>query len=605
MTCPRCGNEWDVSKSPCTRCGLLVRLPGRLGSAARIHTPPQKEVTPSGGMPSVRQQAEGSAPLASSGMPKPRLPRESTSTSQPLSTSLPARGQSPGPPLALPTSRPVPHAPITPRPSSAPSQTEDYKNSIPGNKLQQPDPLGEATTTKTKGPNTDGLSPRSIPLRPHPSPSPPLSTDPSAANIYRSTQSLRPGRPVTDPQHRVVQHPQGPPSQPVSFTTSPARGGEQPVYIRPLMPGTLIRNGRYRLHELREHQEWSPKVYEVIWLAQDAQRQGAQVMICELIAPDSKSMMIQSMLRNATVALTSIGRNPHVPMLWDAFSDQGRNFFVFEFIEGESLLARMRRIGRALPEREIIECCLQITEVLELLTQQSPPLIHGLIRPEHIVERPGSHYVLTNFSIILAGNAVQLVAGTDRSRLSPYTAPEFTQDIIDIRSDLYALIATAYHLVAGSVPTSVNGSISHAQQFNRSVSAQFDAILAKGLHPNPSQRYQHPAELQQELLAIPSTSGSSTVRSRPLTSGEHSEQPVSLQPSPPSQSEPDIAAQLLPGMLAPAIEYMQEEEHRVLLPHSEDLPPISEGNDWQLAAFWLVGILVCLIAVVALSRGFF
>src|SRR5215475_8482163 len=29
MTCPRCGNEWDVSKSPCSRCGLLVRIPTR------------------------------------------------------------------------------------------------------------------------------------------------------------------------------------------------------------------------------------------------------------------------------------------------------------------------------------------------------------------------------------------------------------------------------------------------------------------------------------------------------------------------------------------------------------------------------------------------
>jgi hypothetical protein len=165
-------------------------------------------------------------------------------------------------------------------------------------------------------------------------------------------------------------------------------------------------------------------------------------------------------------------------------------------------------------------------------------------------------------------------------------------------------MATAYHLVTGSLPTSVNGNIPHAHHFNRSVSAQFDAILAKGLQPNASQRYQQPTELRQDLLALASTS-STTVRSQPLTSEGLPEQPVSLQPSPPSQSEPDIAAQLLPGMLAPAVEYMQEEEHRVLLPRPEELPPISKGNDWQLAAFWLVGILVCLIVVVVLSRGFF
>src|SRR5947209_13788316 len=222
-------------------------------------------------------------------------------------------------------------------------------------------------------------------------------------------------------------------------------------------------------------------------------------MICELVRPDIKSAVIQCMVRSATMALTSVGRNTHIPTLWDAFSDQGRSFFVFELIEGESLLARMRRTGRAIPEQEVIECCLQMTEVLELLSQQSPPLIHGQIRPEHIVARSGSQYVLTNFSIVLAGGAMQLASGIDHSQLSAYTAPEFVRGVIDVRSDLYSLLATAYYLVTGSVPINMNGTVPSAQRLNPNVSSQFEAILTKGLSSVPSQRYQRPGELCREL----------------------------------------------------------------------------------------------------------
>lgn len=475
---------------------------------------------------------------------------------------------------------------------------------MPESRPQRGDlPFGQVTT-QTKGPNTDVLSPKGVPSRSQPSPLP-VSVDPLAANPPRPPQSLRlPSRLVTDPQNRAEQRPQMRQSAPPSFPVSPLREGDQSVDRRPLLPGTLIRNGRYRLHEMLERQEWSSEAYEVMWLAQDAQRSGAQVAICELAIPNSKSMMVQSMLRSATMALTSVGRNQHIPTLWDAFNDQGRNFFVFEFIEGEALLARVRRTGRPLSEQEVIECCLQMTEVLELLSQQSPPLVHGQIRPEHIVRRSGSQYVLTNFSIVLAGSAVQLVSGADRSRLSPYTAPEFTRGVIDGRSDLYSLLATAYHLITGSVPTSMNGTIPQAQRLNPNVSPQFDAILMRGLSPVAIQRYQRPAELRQELLSIPSTTGSHIVKSGSLSYGGQAEQPMSLASSP-SQPAPDIATQLLPGTLAPATEYTQDQEHRTLLPRPEELSPMSQGNDLQQAAFWLVGLLVCLIAVVVLSRGFF
>jgi hypothetical protein len=43
----------------------------------------------------------------------------------------------------------------------------------------------------------------------------------------------------------------------------------------------------------------------------------------------------------------------------------------------------------------------------------------------------------------------------------------------------------------------------------------------------------------------------------------------------------------------------------MLLPRPEELPPLEERNDKLQAAIWLSGILVCLVLVIIISRGFF
>ena len=654
MTCPRCNTEWDVSKSPCPRCGLRVHLPPR-----RTNTPsergnplPQMPRTPqpsqdgysaftgqqSGGMSSLNSRAsENSATIH----PSPEMRSQQSGR---LSSVRPEN-------RAFPPQSSNPQMPVTPYPSRIPpnvqrvdagregvehfqpsspaqqwngteeSSTPSMKNTLPNmprsenkvpsdyennpflarlrrNDTQEPGSAVVPTTDRARG---DSPAPPNVPRRP--SVSSPLNR--STENLLPDAQrSIRPSRLVTDALARESQRRSIPPTP---TGTNAFQSKDTPkVELPQLMPGTLLRGGRYRLRELAERQEWLEGVYEATWVAQDAQRAGSQVMIRELVIPDSKSIVMQSTLRNATMALTSVGRHPHIPTLWDAFSDQGRNFFVFEPIEGESLAARMRRTGRALAEQDVIECCLQMTEILEILVQQSPPLIHGLIQPEHIIiGRTSSDYILTNFSIILAGGATQYVSGIDRSHVTPYTAPEFIRGSIDGRSDLYALLATAYHAVTGSLPVNAGISIPQAQRLNPTISSAFDGILTRGLRPTVSQRYQRPSELRHDLLTMHSVN--STVNTIPSTEPDiaRSERPVSIQTplsSQPISSEHGVET-VLPSIMQSS-SLFDNQEQRLLLPRPEELPPMPERNDVQLAVFWLIGILMCLIVIIAVSRGF-
>ncbi|MEO8973048.1 MAG: protein kinase [Ktedonobacteraceae bacterium] len=743
MICPRCGNEWDASRSPCTRCGLVIRLPQQSGSSGRTSATSQKSTSqPSGSSPQngqwsresstsqpQKQQSGGwspstgtssdsqhaADPLSGSGFGSSSNAGQSFPSSRGMSSSNSAYSA----PAQQPPSTPSPFsrsgqpsnfgngsssvdaqqspspfsrgpqsgggAPLTPQPlssgplsrglqsngefpsfSSPSAPASSQRNTVAGgNRLQSsmtgtngqkqeaeysrpfqfsastipetprpsptftsasamdnrqwdtPLPGTDSNADQTQKPSrTDGFSSRSVPQRPH---TPVRASDPLKSDIQNSQMaqsSFRASRLVTEAQTKNEQFSAGaqiqssqkqPPFASTSPTSFSAGAQSTRMEVQPLEPGTLLRSGRYRLYEMQERQDWLSGVFEARWVAQDAQRAGSQVVIRELVLPENSSVMMQSSLRNATMALSQVGRHPHIPTLWDAFSDKGRNFFVFEPFDGESLLSRMRRTGRAMSEQDVIECCLQMTEVMELLAQQSPPLVHGLISPEHILSaRNGSQYALINFSLVLAGGATQFVSGIDRTHLSSYTAPEFMRGSIDGRSDLYALMATAYHAITGSVPAGVSGSIPSAQRLNPTISPEFDAILTKGLRPVVAQRYQRPSELRQDLLAMRSVSGSlvSGAVQRPLATSATSSRTLQTQPP----SAVDAATQDAFKPVAQALQSFvtadDDDEQKQLLPQPESLPPMPHSNINMATALWLGSIILGMIIVIVMSRGF-
>ena len=585
MICPRCGNEWDATKGACTRCGFVVHIVGQSGSYQNLPDSPQRNGQQSGGLSNPKLQPGGlTVPV------QPGLQATGRSTSM---TSVPPQGSNYGY-----TNSPSTFEGAFPKPSFEKNVLRGVPQGMQQTGMRSTDSLSYNNSAQGQGfsptypanrsmgyPQQDMLrsqtpvQPQS-PMRPYPSEPP-----------NRNTTNQQMPRPASSFQH-------------APNVLSPMRSNVMTSSARPLLPGVLLRGGRYRLQEIQERQDWLSGVFEAVWIGKDAHRAGSQVMICEVVLPENTSVMTQTILRTATMALATIGRHPHIPALWDAFSDQGRSFFVFEPIEGETLMARMRYSGRALPEQEVIECCLQLTDVLELLAQQSSQLVHGLIRPEHIIlSRNSFQYMLTNFSVVLAGGATQYIAGMERSRLSSYTAPEFVRGVVDVRTDMYSLIATAYHAVTGSAPSSISGSIPQAQRINPNVSSAFDAILSKGLRTVPNQRYQRPSELRQDLLAMRSVSGTlvsgqsstSVLRNNSPSLVSKNGQRFDLSTQHPS----DQVAQALPLLLNTNDDM---EDQVLLLPKPEDLPPMKAANNTMNAAILLSLILVTLVVIVILSQ---
>ena len=213
--------------------------------------------------------------------------------------------------------------------------------------------------------------------------------------------------------------------------------------VSTLEPATLL-NGRY--HVLRPAGAGGMgAVYEAIDL-----RLRNTVAVKEMTAkgPDAR----QAFEREAT--LLAALRHQALPVVIDYFVEGASCFLVMQYIEGEDLAARVRREGPC-SEADVRRWGTAILTALAYLHDLDSPVVHRDIKPSNIKLTPRGDVVLLDFGLAKGQpDAVTRLVGVPRSLYGftpSYAPPEQVQDQgTDARSDLYALGATLYHLLAES-----------------------------------------------------------------------------------------------------------------------------------------------------------
>lgn len=182
-------------------------------------------------------------------------------------------------------------------------------------------------------------------------------------------------------------------------------------------------------------------------------------------------------------------------------------FLAEELVEGECLQDLIARCGR-MDEESALEVVAQVASALQLL--HSRGLVHRDVKPANILwsEARGAVLIDLGFAVHVAQSATgETTAGT-----AHYIAPEQARGHggLDVRADIYALGATLFHLVTGSLP--FDGSSSEevvARQVLESLSGE--RIRALGLAPQTHYfiekmmakereiRFQDPATLEREI----------------------------------------------------------------------------------------------------------
>jgi serine/threonine protein kinase len=194
--------------------------------------------------------------------------------------------------------------------------------------------------------------------------------------------------------------------------------------------------------------------------------------------------------------------------------DQRLHFIAFEFVEGENLRALLERRGR-LPVSEALHYMLQVAAGLAHAAQRG--VVHRDIKPSNIIITPSGRAKLVDMG--LARSLDKSAQGQDLTQSGvtlgtfDYISPEQALEPrdADVRSDIYSLGCTFYHVLTGRppVPEGTAARKLHAHQHVKPVDPrqyvpdlplEVVLILDRMMAKNPRDRFQTPEELVHRLL---------------------------------------------------------------------------------------------------------
>jgi serine/threonine-protein kinase len=187
-----------------------------------------------------------------------------------------------------------------------------------------------------------------------------------------------------------------------------------------------------------------------VYLAEDL-RHGRKVAI-KVLHPELTAVLGSARFLGE-IKVTANLQHPHILGLIDSGEADGLLYYVMPYVSGESLRSRLTR-ERQLPVDEAVRLAREVASALDYAHRQG--VVHRDIKPENVLLQDGQALV-ADFGIALA---VQQAGGhrmtqTGMSLGTPaYMSPEQAMGDREIgtRSDVYALGAMTYEMLAGEPP---------------------------------------------------------------------------------------------------------------------------------------------------------
>jgi serine/threonine-protein kinase len=205
--------------------------------------------------------------------------------------------------------------------------------------------------------------------------------------------------------------------------------------------------------------------------------------------------------------------HPNIAQAMDVGEAGGLHYIVMEYVEGRPVTDLIPE-GGYLDERFALHVILQVARALQAGHKHG--IVHRDIKPDNILVTRERVAKLCDFGLAKQARGESHLTKAGMAVGTPhYVSPEQAQGEIDvdIRSDIYALGASLFHLVTGRLPYDAENpaavAIKHitdpvpkAQRVNPRVSDGCDRMISKMMAKHPSQRYQTPAELIKDMQQV-------------------------------------------------------------------------------------------------------
>lgn len=199
----------------------------------------------------------------------------------------------------------------------------------------------------------------------------------------------------------------------------------------------------------------------------------------------------------------------HIVSAYEIGQDQGRYFFSMELVDGETLKARLVR-EKKIPPHDALRYLVQSARGLAHAWEHQ--IVHRDLKPSNLMVTRDNTLKIADLGLAKFVATVGDSTPTDIIIGTPYyMSPEQARnEELDIRTDIYSLGATFYHLLSGELPfkgkspfeTIIKVSTEPfrpLREIQAEVPPAFATVVEKMMARNPENRYQSPMELLEVL----------------------------------------------------------------------------------------------------------
>lgn len=268
-------------------------------------------------------------------------------------------------------------------------------------------------------------------------------------------------------------------------------------------------------------------------------------------------------------------RHPNIIQVYDFDHDEDVYYIVFEFVPGETLQARLKRLhenGRRMDIEKTISIGAQLADALDYAHGRS--LIHRDVKPANVMLNMNNEPVLMDFGIVKIVGGTQHTATGAVMGTARYMSPEQIKgERIDERTDLYSLGVVLFEMAGGRPPFEadsamtimmmhVNDPVPDLRQLRPDVPPALTQVINKTLVKEKEKRFKRASEIARALrhpglaATTPAQAAQATVietapKSRPETKPEERErEPVARRIETPSRGGTGPAAAQAGGAAA-------------------------------------------------------
>jgi len=234
--------------------------------------------------------------------------------------------------------------------------------------------------------------------------------------------------------------------------------------------------------------------------------------------------------------------HPTLPKVSDYFSADNLDYLVMDYVPGRDLkdiMNEARRAGRFLSEAQVLDWARQLCDALIYLHAQDPVIVHRDIKPANIKLTPDGRIKLVDFGLVKImadddeNRTLTVVQGRGTAAYTPLEQYGGDSGHTEVRSDIYSLGATLYHLLTNQPPLDAKQrflnptKLKTPRELNPAISPATERALLAAIAMHPDQR---PATVDEfRALLFESTTATPAADPRPIGPAHPNDWPRAIQ----------------------------------------------------------------------------